>query len=161
MAKLLHMKMIAVFATGICLIILCGYTTTYTGKTDTYYFTNDIRLANYIVLEKNGDSAKGTYYGVEINRDTALVYLEAAITGKIDSSHVSFTLDNFRFSYKPMYKNPGNKAYITDENKFPLVCMFHPSFFGEFITGDMLNLNRTYDIYDNRADDMLFFKISE
>jgi len=155
------MKPIAVFATGICLLILCGYKPADPGKTDTYYFTNDIGLANYIVLEKNGDSAKGTYYGVEINRDTAMVYFEAGIAGKIDSSHVSFTLDNFRFSYKPLYKNPGNKSYITNENKFPLVYVFHPSFFGKFIMGDMLHLNRTYDIYDNRADDMLFFKISE
>lgn len=121
-----------------------------------YQYINDMGLSNYIEIDTTSDSIHGTYYGVEFNRDTVLVYfISDFIAAKTTDDKISFKLQKYNYGYKPVYPGHRSEKLIRDKNKLPFMLTWYCS--GDFL-GPMLRLQRIKDDYDNRADNMVFYK---
>jgi len=113
-------------------------------------------ISSFIVLAD--DKNTGTYYGVGLNRDSSIVYYKCYF--KMEhrgDKNVYFKLDNFKYSFNPIYAGKASPNFIDDERKVPFTGNIY--FTGETVD-DMLVLERVMDIYDNRFDNMTFYKIS-
>lgn len=98
-----------------------------------------------------GDSLSGFFVGNDTNTDGEKIYYAAPCRElKLSGTAISFTLNDYAWSRKPMESLQGEIAG-DDIKAVPVIARYGNYFRGE-IGDSILSLSRISDLYDSRAD---------
>jgi len=119
----------------------------------------DKKNINYIELITNGESISGFFYGVERLPDRTLLFYKSTLDSLVvKGQEIKFKLINFSISRQAFDKGLRNALVSPDDRIIPFDLRQENNYFGNRYSNE-LRLQRTLDVYDNRADQALFNKV--
>jgi hypothetical protein len=120
--------------------------------TDSHHFQHSL------LLEKSGDSLRGFYTGAEHSMNQQPVYYLARLKDITrHGNSIGFVLKQLQFSHQPVDIFKQQISPIEQKDTIPLILQLSLYFNGT-INGDTIRFNRVSDLYDSRADEMVFIK---
>jgi hypothetical protein len=145
---------------------LCSYNKTPMQDKEVFEYKDEKGYDNYIEIQKLGDSLRGFFFGVELNKDNVPVFFKASFSYPLSQKFVEtenineiyFKLTKFDISFNPFKSKADNSNLIKTEKDIPFILTRPIVFFGKR-RGNNLELNRVLDVYDSKSDRLVFSKV--
>jgi hypothetical protein len=126
---------------------------------DWYAQKVDKKNSNYIELITNGESISGFFYGVDRLPDRTLLFYKSTMDSvEVKGQEIKFKLIKFSFSRQAFDKSMPNALVSPDDPIIPFAFKYEINYFGNRNSNE-LRLQRTLDMYDNKADQAIFKRV--
>lgn len=122
-----------------------------------YQAMNELGSTDYLVIEQKSDSLFGFWISAEEDMNHAIIYYCAPMENlSIKENKISFTLSDYTLSSRPISPTSLSNLERIDQINLPLFTTMTYYFTGEIADSDV-ELLRTSDLYDSRADSLRLF----
>ncbi len=126
---------------------------------DWYAQKVDKKNSNYIELITNGESISGFFYGVDRLPDRTLLFYKSTMDSvEVKGQEIKFKLIKFSFSRQAFDKSMPSALVSPDDPIIPFAFKYEINYFGNRNSNE-LRLQRTLDMYDNKADQAIFKRV--